>query len=306
MSEPRSRILSWFLLAGILAGVHTVIFLLITVFVILSGDPMAGMAYYWFYYLDSPISRLYELPEYSSPGAMLVLGGLLWFCYGFIAQSLFSIRHVAGILRLATGVAVLCYLCLLPEFSLKSMPGWKEQWERGRTASEADMETKIWHVAEAVRLVPKDEPTLSGMWDYLGRLYMNQKDYERAEEAFKESLTVASNDPNPPVQTLWIYNNLGWLHERTGDTQRRKECLVKAIEFNRVVHGDDSVEEAHCWSDLAEIARASGGSAEARELLERAIKIRSALPSHETFTLKGMKDQLEQWTKEDKASGPVQ
>jgi len=295
MPNPQRKSRSWFLLAGILAAVHTAIFLLISAAVALSGDPMAGMAYYLFYYLDAPISRLYQLPAYSSPMAMLVFGGLLWFCYGFIVQSLFSIRHVAGILRLATGVAVLCYLCLLSEFSLQAMPGWKGQWERGRTASEADMQTKISHVAEAVRLAPKDEPSLAGMLDYLGRLYMNDKQYELAEQAFNDSLAVASNDPNPPSQTLWVHNNLVWLYERTGDTAKRQEYLHKAIESNRILYSGDSTQEAACWHQLAEIANAAGSSAEAQELLERAIQIEARVDSGHDFSLNYMQEQLAKW-----------
>ena len=297
---PEARTISKsFLLAGVLAGIHSAIFMLITGAVALSGDPMAGMAFYLFYSLDYPISRLYQLPAYSSPPAMLIYGGLLWFTYGFIIQSLFSIRRMAGLLQLATGVAFLCYLCLLPEFSLKSMPAWKEQWERGTAASEKDMETKNWHVAEAVRLAPKDEPSLGGMWDYLGRLYMNNKDYERAEEAFKTSLTFSPQGPNPPSHTLWVYNNLSWLYERTGDTERRKESLLKAAEWNRILYQGDSTQEASCLHNLAEIARAAGDTAEAHALLERAIEIEARVSPPDSFSLNYMKEQLDKWKKTD-------
>jgi Tetratricopeptide repeat len=290
----------WFLLAGILAGIHSAIFMYIAGAVALSGDPMAGMAFYLFYFLDYPISRLYQLPAYSSPPAMLIFGGLLWFSYGFIIQSLFSIRRMAGLLRLTTGVAFLCFLCLLPEFSLKSMPSWKEQWERGTMASEEDMDTKIWHVAEAVRLAPKDEPSLTDMWDYLGRLYMNNKDYERAEEAFKTSLIYAPQGPNPPSQTLWVYNNLAWLYERTGDTERRKEALLKAAEANRILYQGDSTQEAGCLDDLADIARANGDIAEAHALLQRAIAMESRLPQHPGFSsLTYMQEKLDKWKQTD-------
>jgi hypothetical protein len=298
MADART-ISKWFLLAAILAGVHTAFFIFIAVAVALSGDPMAGMAFYLFYYLDFPISRLYQLPAYSSPPTMLVFGGLLWFSYGFIIQSLFTIRRMAGLLRLATGVAFLCYLCLLPEFSLKSMPRWREQWVRGTTASEQDMETKIWHVAEAIRLAPKDESSLPDMWDYLGRLYMNNKDYERAEEAFEASLAVADQGPNPPSQKPWIYNNLVWLYERTGDTERRKESLLKAAEANRVLYQGDSPQEAACLDDLADIARAAGDNDEAYALLEDAIAMESRIPQNHLFSLNYRKEKLDQWKAAD-------
>src|SRR5204862_1329370 len=125
------------------------------------------------------------------------------------------------------------------------------------------MDTKIWHVAEAVRLAPKEEPSLGAMWDYLGRLYMNNKDYELAEEAFKTSLALVNQGPNPRSDTLWAYNELTWLYERTGNTERRKESLLKATEANRILYQGDSTQEADCLESLAEIARAAGDTAEA-------------------------------------------
>src|SRR5688500_8726097 len=133
MPESRPKRFRRFVLAGALAAIHTALFIFVAIAVSLSPDPETGMAYFLFWSLDYPLSRLYEhLPRFPSPFVMMpVLGGLLWFCYGFILQSLFSIRRIADLPRLGIGVVFLVLLCLLPEFSLRSMPGWEEHWRRG-------------------------------------------------------------------------------------------------------------------------------------------------------------------------------
>lgn len=289
----------WFLLGGILAGVHTALFALVAVLVALSSDAEAGMAYYIFYALDYPVSRLYQLPVPISPlSLMVILGGFLWFLYGFVFQSLFSIRRPFGLWRLAVGVLLLCFVCLLPELSLKSLPEWEEHWHRGTAAREAnDFPKAIRHCSEAVRASPKENPMLDGMWDYLGRLYMEQRDYDRAGTAFTTALAVATEKPNSrPVDVLNAYNQLAWFYERTNDKERRKESLRKAIEFNRIVYDGDSAQEADCWHSLAEIAHEEGSAAEAQVLIERAIKLKSNLPQQDTWSLNYMRGQLKEWT----------
>jgi tetratricopeptide (TPR) repeat protein len=128
---------------------------------------------------------------------------------------------------------------------------------------------------------------------------MDQKDYERAEQAFKEALAVAGNDANPPSQTLWVYNNLVWLYEETGNTEQQKAALLKAAECNRILYERDSTQEASCLDDLAEIARAAGDTAEAHALLERAIAMEAGLPQHDSFSLDYMKEKLDTWKKTD-------
>jgi hypothetical protein len=182
MSDP-PRSWRWFLFGSILAAVHTVLFAVIAVAVAASPDPEASMAYYVFVSLDYPISRLYQLPVLVSPVVLMpVFGGLLWFLYGFVLQSLFTIRSHSSRWRLAIGTLLLLFVCALPELFLKSLPGWEEQWHRGTAAREAkDLDKAVWHVSEAIRLSPKGNSILDGMWDYLGRLYMEQNDYPHAE-----------------------------------------------------------------------------------------------------------------------------
>jgi tetratricopeptide (TPR) repeat protein len=303
MLKSQKNISSWFLLGGILAAIHTAIWILVTVAVVLSGDPEAGMAYYLFYALDYPIWRLYRLPAYGTAGTMLIFGGMQWFSCGFVIQSLFAIRRISGLLRLMTGVGLVCFVCMLPEFSLKSMSSWKEHWHRGTEATNAkDYEKAVWHLSEAVRLAPKEEHSLPEMWDYLGRVYMDLKQFDRAEEAFKNSLAVTSNDPNPPSHTHWIYFNLASLYEKTGDRQRQKECLLKQAESSRILYDGDSPQEAGCWHSLAEISRAEGKSAESRNLLERAIEIESKALPGDSFSLGYYRKQLEEWQAADNTS----
>jgi hypothetical protein len=103
------------LLAGTLALVHTGFFILIAVAVSLSSDPEASMAYCLFLPADYPISRLYQLQTFASPLILVpVLGGLLWFCYGFVLQSVLSVRGIADLPRLAIGILLLGLVFLIP------------------------------------------------------------------------------------------------------------------------------------------------------------------------------------------------
>ena len=294
--SPQQR--KWFWFGGILAAVHTILFALVTVLLVISG-PEAGMVYYIFVPLDYPFSRLYEFQGFGSPlGLMLIMGGFLWFLYGFLFQSLLSIRGRFGLLRFGSGVLLLGSFSLLPEMFLRSLPRWEENWQRGTAAAEAhDPDKAIRYVSEATRLSPPNNPILDGMWDYLGRLYMDHNDYVLAETAFTNALAAATTKPNSrPVDMLNAYNQLEWVYERAGNVQRRKECLQKAIELNRIVYKGDSTQEAGCWHNLAEIAHEAGDSAEARSLIEHAIALESGLPNRDSWSLNYMNDQLKKWT----------
>jgi len=254
MLNAAHRRMKWMLLAAILAAIHTALFALVTVAVMMSSDPDAGMGYYIFSRLDYPVSRLYPLLE-SAIALMPVLGGLLWFFCGFVLQSLFSIRGISGLRRFAVGLLLLGLVCTLPDIYLASLPRWEKHWHQGTATREGDDLSKaIWHMSEAVRLSPKDNVILDGMWDYLGRLYMEQKDYAQAGGAFAGALAAAAAKPNSrPVDLLNAYNELAWLYRSTGDKKHEEESLQKAIEFNRIVYGADSVQETNCWRRLAEL-----------------------------------------------------
>jgi tetratricopeptide (TPR) repeat protein len=134
------------------------------------------------------------------------------------------------------------------------------------------------------------------MWDYAGGIYVEQKDYKHAEAAFTNALAFVTAKPNPrPADQLNAYNELASFYRRAGGRDREKECLLKAIEFNRLVYQGDSVQEANCWQRLAEIAHDEGDSTEARVLIERAIKLDSSLPQPDTWTLNYMKDEMKGW-----------
>src|SRR5690606_9826530 len=109
------------------------------------------------------------------------------------------------------------------------------------------------------QLAPKDEYLLSGIWDYLGRLYMERKDYDDAERAFLKALDVVeSRSTSRPVDFLNCHNQLAWFYERTERPKKREDHLHQAIKYNRLVYEGDSTQEAGCWHRLAEIAYTQG------------------------------------------------
>jgi tetratricopeptide (TPR) repeat protein len=107
---------------------------------------------------------------------------------------------------------------------------------------------------------------------------MDQKDYGRAEAAFKSHLALVRAQPNPkPQDLLGVHNPLGMVYYWSGNIENRKECLRQAIALHRTIHGGDSVQEAECWQRLADITHDSGDAKEAVVMLDRAIKMYSDL-----------------------------
>jgi tetratricopeptide (TPR) repeat protein len=286
-----------FFLAGILFGIHTLLIVLAASLVAASSDPETGMVFGVFYWLDYPVSCLYQFFALvlSFPVLTGVLGGVLWFLYGYVLQGLFRLRNKANLPGFLIGLVLLGLLCSSPVLYRKTLPSWQQQWEMGTLAENSqDLDGAIKHVEEAVQLSPKDNDFLYGMWDYLGCLYMQKKDYERAGAAFANALAAAKNSAR---DTLNVYNQLVWYNKTVADKQREKEFLGKAIEYNRIQHGGDSVQEADCMERLAEIAHEEGSTKEAQAWLEKAIAMDEHLPNNgNTFTLNYMHEELQKWS----------
>lgn len=154
---------------------------------------------------------------------------------------------------------------------------WAKAWAIGRGEG-TDLEKAIGHVVEAIRLSPKENEKLGTLWDYLGRLYIDRKAYERAESAFKTHLFLIQAQPDPkPRELLSVFNALGVLYDKSGNIEGRKETLRNAIALNRSIYEGDSAQEAECWQRLAEITHSSGNSKEAAAMLDRAIQMYSSV-----------------------------
>ncbi len=287
-----------FVLGTIFAGIHTALFLLIALLVAMSEDPEAGMVFYMFYYIDYPFSRLLHFG--SGLEIFVIGGGALWFLYGFAIQALLSIRSIKGLVPLGIAVSGIALMFSLPEISLVSMPEWEEHWQRGTEAREADnLDLAIKHVSKAADMAPADEPMLDGIWDYLGRLYMERDNYEQAETAFLKALAVVSDrQVSRPMDFLNCHNQLFWFYERTKNIDKQKHHLGEAIRYNRMVYEGDSTQEAHCWHGLAEIAYARGDIQDAFGLQTKAIEMESHVQGGTGFSLNYMKEQLEEWKTE--------
>ncbi len=281
-----------FLIGLIFLGIHSALFILVAILVAFSSDGEAGMAYYIFFWLDYPIAS-----TRSALGTIFILGGLLWFAYGWIIQSLILIRSKHGARWLAGSLLFLMGLLLLPELTLRSLPSWEEQWERGTAAAESgDLAEAITHVSNAVELSPPDNPILDGMWDYLGRLQVEAKNYDAAEHSFKAALAdVQSRSSSRPIDYLNAHNKLSWFYNRIEDVENEKIHLRKAIDHNRLVYEGDSTQEADCWQRLAEIDFKSGKIREAIRILDKAITMEAGLEHTHEWSLNYMKDQRKEW-----------
>ncbi len=85
----------WYLLGAILATLHTALCLLVFLLVVLSEDTEAGMLFYIFVLIDFPIGI--GLLSSENPLPLLIFGGMLWFFYGFIIQSLIRLAYIGGL-----------------------------------------------------------------------------------------------------------------------------------------------------------------------------------------------------------------
>lgn len=285
------------LLGLVLAGIHSALFVLIAVLVASSSDGEAGMAYYIFFWLDYPIAQIYTIGLSGSPmGSIFILGGLLWFAYGWILQSLILVRTKHGTRWLGGAVAFLIGIILLPELALTSLSNWEEQWERGTAAVEAgDLQKGIGHISRALELSPQDNQILDGMWDYLGRLHVDTKDYDAAKTAFHAALTVVESRSSRPVDHLNAHNQLSWFYGRIEEGENEEKHLRKAIEYNRLVYEGDSTQEADCWHRLAEIEMDDGRTEEALRLIDMAINMEDGLEHTHDWSLNYMKEQRSEW-----------
>ena len=295
-----------FLLAFVLGGMHTALFLTVALLVSISDDPEAGMAYYLFVYLDYPLSRLLQFG--SSLTVVAVGGGILWFGYGFALQALISIRRVRDVVPLLISMTCIAILFALPELKLQSLPPWEEHWERGTEARESqDIDLAIRHVSEAVRLAPAGMQGHYRMWDYLGRPYMEKEDFPRAEEAFLAALSAARRKPGSrPIDVLDAHNELSRFYQQAGNTDKEKEHLRKAIEYNRIMFEGDSTREASCWERLADIAFEAGDTDEAIRTLKKAVAMEEKVSRPEDWSLGYMREKLERWSaKEQKTTEPT-
>jgi tetratricopeptide (TPR) repeat protein len=293
MTETTTKSRGPFRFAFILAAIHLVLALIPCLLLLVSPD--AGMILLIFRFLDYPLSHYYSLlPPLS---LILLLGTLLWGCYGFMLQSVVDGRRK----HLAASVVAAAVICFLPELGVRTLPGWEAEWRQGTAAREdKDLPEAIRHISRAIELSPPDNPILCGMWDYLGGIYQETKDYPMAEKAFRNALTSIDANPSPKnYDRLNAYNELASFYDLShGDLQLRKEALFRAIDENPKVYGPDSIQEADCWKQLAEIAHDAGHKDEARQQMERAIAIESMQPLNGFSSLDYEKELLQKWSTE--------
>lgn len=174
---------------------------------------------------------------------------------------------------------------------------WAKAWAIGRGAG-TDSEKAIDHIAQAIRLSPKDNEKLGTLWNYRGNLYLDRKAYDHAESAFKAHLALIQAQPDPkPQELLSAYQALDKVYYWAGNNDGRKEALREVVTLNRRIHGGDSAQEAGCWQQLAEIAHSSGNSKEAADMLERAIEMYANV-NDKNAPLDYLKRRLKKWRTE--------
>ena len=222
MASPQFARWKRFLLGGALALVHSLFALYIVVAVFRSSVPGAIDAFAVFGLTDWPILPLCPPDIIGSITGICLFGGILWFCYGFTIQSLLAIRRLTDLPRFVIAALCVGFLLAIPELFLRSQPTWKQQWDRA-SALDLDQEKynsdqAINYVKEAIRLSPKDNPMLPGMWDYVGNLYDTRNNYPAAEAAYEKSLSLIQAEPTPnPQDLLNAYNELAifYRHSRS-------------------------------------------------------------------------------------------
>jgi hypothetical protein len=269
-----------YFLAGLLALLHCALVIFVMVGVSTSSDPEAWMALAVFDYVDHPVLPLAgPFNLYFFIGGIFIAGGLLWFCYGCVFQSLVFIRRPGNWLRLSVSALLVGLLWMIPAIQLTMKPRWESAWNRawkiGRGRG-TDSDKAIQFVSEAIHYSPKDNKDLPMLWDYLGNLYIDQENYPLAESIFRGRLANTQAQPSPnPKDLLDAYHSLDAIYFKTGNTDGRKECLEKVIELTRVVKGGDSVQEAGAWQSLAKLTHDAGNPRDGAEMLQRAITMYS-------------------------------
>lgn len=281
-----------------LAALHTALFF---PFFVLIGPPDGeSLALFTlFFYLDYPVRDLYAAPSFLSPlWTIPVVGGLYWFYLGGVIQALGLLRRAGGGERVAVRVLLLGCLCLLPGLAWRSLQEWERRWHRGYTAGEDFRhEEAIPYLEWAIRWSPPENPRLGGMWEYLGRMRERAEEFPAAEAAYTRRLEWETSRPAPsPAAVIGAWTDLASCAKLRGDSARRRECLHNAIAHSRAAYGEGADPEAGCLAVLARAAHEEGNAAEARELMERAIRIWDTLSN--PYGADWGRGTLEQWSAE--------
>ncbi len=113
MSEENPKIWRRFTVGLILAGLHTAFFLLCLFLFNQGTDPNRGMIFILLYTLDHPVSPLFDSHILGFDLDLPVFGGLLWFGYGWVFQSVFWFNKSHGLRWLIASITFLAGLILL-------------------------------------------------------------------------------------------------------------------------------------------------------------------------------------------------
>jgi hypothetical protein len=282
MQTTRAPIWKRFFLAGLFGVIHSAIVVYVIAAVRSSTDPEAAMGLDLFDFLDYPLYPLFQIENlFLFGGIVFLAGGFLWFCCGALLQSLIFIRRPGNRLRLAISVILVGCILMIPTIWLAMKPPWEANWIRawqiGRGQG-ADSARAVRYVTEAIRLSPKDNSQLPTLWEYLGSLYMDQKNYPMAEAVYRNRLTLVQAQPSPnPKELLNGYSALEMVYFWSGNIQGRKDSIEKMLPLCRTVYGGDSIQEAGAWQDLAKITHDAGDPKGAAIMLRRAITMYTGL-----------------------------
>ncbi|HTJ43734.1 MAG TPA: tetratricopeptide repeat protein [Kofleriaceae bacterium] len=89
---------------------------------------------------------------------------------------------------------------------------------------------------EAFRVNPTDVPTMAG----LGRIYMGQRDWEKARRVYR-SLVLQNIDPEAGVTKADVYFALGVIHVELGEAPKAKGMFQRGLELEP---GNDKLKQA--------------------------------------------------------------
>lgn len=83
-------------------------------------------------------------------------------------------------------------------------------------------------VEELADLTRNPDSNLWKTYNNIGNVYLNNGDWEKAEEHFKKSLKYEKNDSQLSV----TYNNLGKIYNKKGDYEQAWYCFKKSLTYN--------------------------------------------------------------------------
>jgi CHAT domain-containing protein/Tfp pilus assembly protein PilF len=151
-------------------------------------------------------------------------------------------------------------------YSQASLFKEQHQFSKAKQAFEESLQLREQHLG-------KEHGSVAISLNGLASIYMVVADYKKAEELYKEALSITEKQPDNQRNLAIAINNLAELYRTMGHFTEAEPLFKKALELDKTSFGTEHPRVAIRFNNLAELYRQMGDYAKAIQLLEMALDI---------------------------------